>query len=216
MTQLAFDLPVRVATGRGDFFVSPANAPAIAALERWPEWPGGRLAIIGPESAGKSHLVAVWVGLSGALVLDGAALREDDVPDVAARSCIAIEGADAAREAALLHLINAHAERSGSLLLTARHAPAHWGTALPDLASRLASIPVARLLPPDDGLLRALLLKHFADRQILAPPELVSWLLSRMDRSAAAAEATVRALDALALSAGRPVSLRLAQKSLRL
>ena len=63
--QLTFDLPVRPALGRGDFFVSPANALAIAQIDAG-TWPAGKLLLIGPEGAGKSQLAQVWATETGA------------------------------------------------------------------------------------------------------------------------------------------------------
>ena len=43
--QLAFDLPARASLRRADFFVSPANALALATVEAATGWPLGKLAI---------------------------------------------------------------------------------------------------------------------------------------------------------------------------
>ena len=67
--QLVLDLPVRPALGRADFFVSPANRLALAQVESWPGWPSGRLAVTGPEGAGKTHLAHVWAARAGARII---------------------------------------------------------------------------------------------------------------------------------------------------
>ena len=72
--QLVLDLPARPALGRADFFVSPANALALAQVDAWPDWPARRLAVVGPAGAGKTHLVHVWAARSGAQVLAAADL----------------------------------------------------------------------------------------------------------------------------------------------
>ena len=66
-TQLSFDLPSKTALGREDFFVSPANAAAVALIESWPDWPSRKLLLTGQESraAGyfqKAGLAAESVG----------------------------------------------------------------------------------------------------------------------------------------------------------
>ena len=214
--QLAFDLPVREARGRADFFVSPANATALAAIEGWESWPSGKLVLTGPKGAGKTHLAHVWAGLSDARIVSAAELAEAEVPALAARGAVCVEDAHApARdEAALFHLHNLLAERGGALLLTAETPPRDWGLALPDLSSRLTAAPVASLAPPDDALLRAVLLKQFADRQVIVSPALVDWLVPRIERSFAAAKSAVERLDAAALSEGRPLTHRLAARVL--
>jgi chromosomal replication initiation ATPase DnaA len=116
-------------------------------------------------------------------------------------------------EEALFHLYNRLAPH-GRLLLTAPTAPRDWGLALPDLLSRLQAMPMARLEPPDDDLLAGVLVKLFADRQITAEARLIPYLLPRMERSIAAAQALVAALDARSLATHRPVTRALAAEVL--
>lgn len=215
--QLTFDLPVRPALGRGDFFVSPANALALAALEAPGDWPAGKLMLIGPEGAGKSHLARVWANAEAAEVVAAADLATRPAPPQS--RAVVVEDADRiagmrTAETALFHLHNLVLAEGGQLLLTARTAPGRWPMVLPDLASRLQATATARLGPPDDALLAAVLAKLFADRQIRVPPALIPWLVARMDRSFAAADALVASLDAAALAAGRPISLALARSVL--
>lgn len=121
----------------------------------------------------------------------------------------------AGAEEGLFHLCNRLAATGGSLMVTGRDAPARWPLALPDLASRLRTAGVARLEPPDDALLSALLVKLFADRQLEVSPDLVRYLVARIDRSYAAAERVVGALDHAGLARRRPVTARLAAEILR-
>lgn len=136
---------------------------------------------------------------------------------LAAGAAVAIEdadrGLDAAGEETLFHLCNLLAA-SGSLVVTGREAPARWPLRLPDLRSRLEATEVARLEPPDDALLAAVLVKLFADRQLPVGPGVIQYLVSRMDRSFAAAEALVAALDRAGLAGRRPVTARLAAEVL--
>lgn len=214
--QLALDLPVRSARGREDFFVAPANALAIAALDRPDLWPSGKMLLVGPAGSGKTHLAHVWAAQHGARVLDAATLAEGDLPEVAA---LVVEdpdriAGDAAREAMLFHLHNHLAVRGGLLLLTATRVARDWGLVLPDLGSRMEATATATLLPPDDALLGAVLVKLFADRQLLVDPGLIPWLVGRIDRSFATARAVVAALDAAALASRRPITRALATEIL--
>lgn len=217
--QLTLNLPVRTALGREDFFVSPSNALALAMLDAPEGWPQNKLLLIGPEGAGKSHLAAVWSLDCNAVFMRATDLNVDKVPDLAARRAVLIEDADRiagedAPETALFHLHNLLLANGGRLLLTARTPPNAWGIAIPDLRSRMEATAIARIGPPDDALLSALLLKLFADRQLQIPPTLVPYLVSRIDRSFSAARALVSNLDARALSLGRPVNRTLAAELL--
>lgn len=211
--QLVLDLAARPALGRSDFFVSPANALALAQVDAWPAWPGRRLALAGPEGSGKTHLAHVWAARSGARLIGAEELPELDLAAVPEDAAFVVEDADGlfgpAAEEMLFHLCNRLAAR-GSLLVTGREPPARWPLRLPDLASRLAIAPVARLELPDDDLLAAVLAKLFADRQLVVAPEVVRYLAVRIDRALAAAERVVAAIDRTGLAERRPVSLRLA------
>lgn len=213
--QLPLDLGHRAALGADDFLVAPPNEAAVAWIDRWPDWPGGVLALWGPPASGKSHLVQVWRTLSGAPLIAAEALDLAAVPDLAALPALALDCAEATGlpERPLLHLLNLR-RGQGSLLLAARAAPAQWPVALPDLASRLAALPAVRLDPPDDALLRGLLVKLFADRQLDPAPEVIEYVGRRIERSFAAAEAAVAALDAAALAERRPVTVGLARRVL--
>ena len=212
--QLSFDLPVRTAHGREDFFVSAANAEAVAMIEAWPSWPSRKLALVGPPGSGKTHLAHVWAGLSGARIVAAADLRDADIPalacgSVAVENCCSIAGIREAEEA-LFHLHNLVFAEGRTLLLTARKAPNFWPLVLPDLASRMQAAAVTTLRAPDDALLSAVLTKLFHDRQLSPPPEVIGYLTRRIDRSFEAAHAVVEALDATALEQGRSITGRLA------
>ncbi|MEM9782136.1 MAG: DnaA/Hda family protein, partial [Pseudomonadota bacterium] len=132
-----------------------------------------------------------------------------------------VEGAEAvagdpAREAALFHLYNHLAARGGRLLLTARMPPASWSLRLPDLASRLATLGVVRIGPPDETLIASVMLKAAEDRGLDLAPEAVDYLLPRIERDFGSVHALVGALDAQALGKRRRhVSQRLAAACLR-
>ncbi|UWQ17206.1 HdaA/DnaA family protein [Jannaschia sp. M317] len=213
--QLSIDLPRFNARGREDFMTSPANARALALVDLWPAWPEKRLALIGPEGAGKSHLAAIWAEDIGARRIAAASLRPEDAPALA-EGPLVVEDADrdlagSEGEHALFHLWNACAAAGKGLLLTGRTPPKDWPVALPDLASRLSSLTPAVVSEPDEALLSAVLVKLFSDRQIAVRPALVQFLLPRMERSFAAAHGMVDLLDERALAEGREVDIPLAR-----
>src|SRR5262249_34054991 len=123
----------------------------------------------------------------------------------------AIDDGQSAEEEALLHLYNVLAERQGHLLLAAREPPARWAIGLADLRSRLLAAPAVAVEAPDDALLGAVLVKLFADRQLRISEDLIAYLLPRIERSFAAAQEIVAALDAAALAGQRAVTVRLAR-----
>ena len=212
--QLNLPLGTRPALGRDDYFVTPGNAPVLAALEDWQNWPSGALAIVGGAGAGKTHLAHVFAALSGARVVDGASLDPGSADNLAIAP-LAIDGADlVGDDTCLFHIYNLMAQRGHPLLMTATHAPARWEIQLPDLISRLGTVPIAEIPQPDDMLLTAVLAKHFADRGIAPPVQLIPYLVARIERSMGAAAQVVADLDQRALSEGRPIGVRLAAQVL--
>ena len=119
------------------------------------------------------------------------------------------------RARALLHLYNLQREQGSHLLLVSRTAPAHWPHRLPDLTSRLQAAPAVAIEAPDDGLFGPLLVKLAADRQLLIGPDVVHYLTQRLERTFAAAEAAVSALDRASLEGKRPVTVPLAGEIVR-
>jgi chromosomal replication initiation ATPase DnaA len=209
--QLALALPHAESFARDDFLTGGSNEAALAMIERWPDWPDRALALIGPEGAGKSHLAAIWAEKAGARRVSARALGATDLLAALATGALVIEDASAGLdERALFHLLNLVREEDAFLLMTARSAPARWRIALPDLASRLRALPVVAVSAPDDALLRAVMVKLFADRQLAVDEGLIAYLATRIERSLAAARAAVETLDREALRQQRGVTRALA------
>lgn len=216
--QLGLDLPVKSAHGREDFFVSSANAQAVAMIDGWAGWPARKLVLFGPPGAGKTHLAHVWSDQSGARLVAAGDLAQADIPalaqgHVAVEDCETVAG-DASSETTLFHLHNLTLAEGHSLLLTAAAAPGQWGLALPDLASRMQGTTAVELELPDDRLLTAILAKLFDDRQLPPAADVIPYLVRRIDRSFDTARQIVAALDAAALAQKRPVTRPFAREVL--
>jgi len=216
--QLSFDLPVIPVLDRDDFFVSPANALAVAMIETPQTWPGGKLVLSGPTGSGKTHLAHVWTDQTGATIVAAADLPDRDIPELA-QGPVAVEDVpeiadDPAAQTALFHLHNLVLAGGHRLLLTGQKPPNLWALSLPDLQSRIDGAAHVALDLPDDGLLAAVLAKLFSDRQITPKPDVIPYLLFRMDRSFLEAAAIVDRLDRASLDQGRTLSRRLAAELL--
>jgi chromosomal replication initiation ATPase DnaA len=213
--QLVFELPHRAALGREDFLVSDSNAAAVALVDRWPDWPVGAAVLVGPKGSGKTHLANVWMLRSGASIFQAARISREDVPAIASAGAAIIENVTRlADEAALFHLLNLVREQRLQLLLTTDTAPGDLGITLPDLSSRLKALPFAAIAAPDDALLRAVLVKLFADRQLSVEPYIIDYVLVRMERSMSAAQRLVAEVDRQALVLQRRVTRAIAAGAL--
>ena len=211
--QLLLALGHSESRAREDFVVGPANAEALAMIERWPDsWPARTLALVGPAGSGKSHLAAIWAARSGARTVAAARLDEATVPAALTNGAVVVDDLieHAVDERALFHLLNFAKEQGAYVLLTAERGPGSFALCLADLASRLRAVPVVALNPPDDALLRAVLVKLFADRQLGVDEALLVYLERRIERSIAAARLVVDRLDRESLKRRRPLTRALA------
>jgi chromosomal replication initiation ATPase DnaA len=210
--QLALALDHSESFSREDFLEGPSNTDALALVTRWPDWPNRVMLLVGPEGSGKSHLAAIWGEAAGARFVAARALAETDLPASYATGALVIEDIAPGKfdERALFHLLNLAREEEAFALITARTPPAHWPIGIRDLASRLRALPLVTLAAPDDVLVRALIVKLFADRQLAVDENLVSYLAPRIERSFAGVRAAVDRLDREALRQQRPVTRSLA------
>jgi chromosomal replication initiation ATPase DnaA len=186
-------------------------------FDNWPDWPNRVMTLTGPHGSGKSHLAAIWAEIAGARTAAARSLDSESLPAAFATGTLVLEDL-AARdfdERALFHLINFAREEHAFVLITARSAPVTWDVSVPDLASRLRALPVVELAAPDDALLRAIIVKLFADRQLAVEESLVAFLAARIERSFAGAQKAVVALDREALRLQRPVTRVLAGELFR-
>ena len=206
--QLPLALPHAPSYGRDDFMPGPSNESALRLIESWPAWPSPVVLLAGPSGSGKTHLANIWASIADAQIMNANRLAGLIHPTVVAGGAIAIEDVapEAAPETPLFHLINSVREVGGSLLITSRASAEEWQVRLADLRSRLRMAAPVALGAPDDELLRKVLVKLFADRQLMVDKPLIDYLISRMERSLSAAVALVETLDREALAAGRRIT----------
>ena len=206
--QLPLALPHVPSYGRDDFVAGASNEVALKLIESWPGWPSPAVLLAGPAGSGKTHLVNIWASTADAWIMRAGALADLVHPTVFAGKAIAIEDVspNAVPEAALFHLINSVREVGGSLLITSPAPADEWRVSLPDLRSRLRLATPAALGAPDDELLRKVLVKLFADRQLVVDKALIDYMISRMERSLSTAAELVETLDREALAAGRRIT----------
>lgn len=201
--QLPLDLPHEAALSRDDYLVGGSNRAAFELLERWPDWPSPVVVLAGPVGAGKTHLVNAFRDETRAAVVQASDLKEDDVELLASAPAAVVEDAHLGVDnTALFHLLNSARQAGNSVLITSRTWPASWKIVLPDLLSRLRAATPVEIQEPDDDLLRRVLVKLFADRQIAVEIGVIDYLVVRMERSLEVALRAVEAIDREAL-AGR-------------
>lgn len=183
MSQIALPLDVRGATGPVRIAVGEGNRGAIEGLADAASWPFRTAVLVGPPRSGKS-LLAGWFAASGAGE--------------------AVDDAHRLDETALFHAWNRAQETERPLLLTARPG---WQVALPDLASRLAGSLQLAIGSPGDALVAELLAAHAEQRRLMLGEGAAAYLVPRIERSHAAVETVVAAIDRISLERRAPATI---------
>ena len=211
--QLPLPFPHQPGYAALDFLPDQSNRNALAWLSRTADWPDRRLALWGQGGRGKSHLLHIWAERSSGVLLAGQTLRSlDTLPET---GTLALDDADIiADERILLHLLNTARDRGLSVLLSGRTPPARWPAGLPDLSSRLRAITAVEIQPPSNDLLRALLIRMVADRQLKVAEPVQEWLLLRLPRSPAVLREAVARLDRESMARRQPITRSLAARVL--
>ncbi len=191
--QIALPLDWPVADRDEDFLISDASRLAFEHLKRWSTWPVAATLLTGPRKSGRSLLGRIFVRKTGGRLFDDAHNHEEE---------------------AIFHAWNEAQASRRPLLIIADAPPPLWQISLPDLRSRIAATPQIEIGDPDDGLIGDLVTKLLGDRGIAAPPELIDYLVPRIERSYVAVQQVVDALDRAVLSHHRRMSLAMARNAL--
>lgn len=193
MNQIALPLILPDGPADAEFLISSANDRAAGQLRRWGAWPVMAALLVGPRKSGRSLLGRLFAQQSGGTVIDDAERQP---------------------ETAIFHAWNTAQSTRKPLLIIADAPPPSWQVDLPDLRSRLNATPVLAIDPPDDLLAQALFERLFFRRGVDARPELIQWLLARVDRDYVAIVRTVDTLEQAAFQHRKRLSIPFARATL--
>jgi chromosomal replication initiation ATPase DnaA len=193
MSQIALPLDWPAEEVSDAFLVTSSNEAAVRRVQAFATWPVSIMILTGPRKSGRSLFGRLFASRSGATMIDDA---------------------ESKNEAEVFHAWNDAQARRRPLLLIADAPPPLWKASLPDLRSRLSATPVAAFGDPDEPLVAQLTAHLLERRGIAATPELIAYLVPRVDRTHRAVIALVDKLDAASLSRRRPVTVPLAREVL--
>lgn len=193
MSQIALPFDWPADEERSDFIVTASNERAITHLDHWGSWPVSATILTGPRKSGRSLLGRIFVAKSGAILIDDAESKRED---------------------SIFHAWNLAQEAHVPLLIIADHAPPLWQVRLADLRSRLAATPVITIDPPDDILMQLLLVKLLGRRGIGISPDVVDYVVNRVDRNHIGLMRIVDTLDEASLSQRRAMTVPFVREAL--
>jgi chromosomal replication initiation ATPase DnaA len=190
-----FALPLDWPQSEGDerFIVSDANRDAFEHLRKFSIWPVKATILTGPRRSGRTLLARTFVERVGGRLFDEADQRDEEE---------------------LFHAWNQAQDTGRPLVMVSDEAPPVWSPRLPDLKTRLAITPVARIGHPDDVLFGALIQLHFADRGLHIPSDALRFMGERLHRDYWTVERAVEAVDRYAIAERARVSLPTIRRAL--
>ena len=142
-------------------------------------WPVKTTLLTGPRRSGRTLLARAFCARVGGQLIDRAECHDEE---------------------ALFHAWNAAQESKRPLVMVVDEVTPQWQIALPDLRTRIAVTPVARIFEPDDALFRGLVQLLFADRGLHIPGEALRFIAERVERSYYGAERIVETIDRFAIA----------------
>ncbi|WP_209348119.1 DnaA/Hda family protein [Pontixanthobacter sp. CEM42] len=183
MSQIALPLSHKRAADPERIVVGNANQKVIEALRNPAAWPFKTAILTGEERSGKS-ILGRWFAAQGAGEV--------------------IDGADAIDETDLFHRWNRAQEEGRPLLLISD--AEKWEIALPDLRSRLGAALHLTIGTPDDDMAASLIESIAMQRGLALGEGALTYLVPRAERSFAAIERLVMAIDRLSLERKAPAT----------
>ena len=196
--------------------VAEANRDAAKLLTDWRSWPHGALALSGPSGSGKTHLALAWALEVGARQISAVAVAEEAAAAFReTEGRLLIDDADGKLDEAMFwRILDLARTERGAVLLVGAAPPSAWAVRTPDLRSRLASLPVAKLGEPDEALMDVVLRRICREQFIQLSDDAAKYLVRRLPRTFAAAQAWAAALDEELVRGAKPVTTAIAKRAL--
>ena len=212
--QLYFDMPDKTALGIEDYIITESNSFAFDLISRMIKGEINQGVISGPSFSGKTHLSKILIkniGSNESLYIDGD--YKKIIEKVGSSNLIVIENIDKVledkSEEDLFHIINFTKESDKKLLMTSGKSISNIEFKLEDLKSRLNAILEAKIMQPDDELMKLVLIKIFNDKQLLINPNVINFLKSRLERSYKSINDFIEKIDKFSLEKGKKITIAL-------
>ena len=209
LNQLLLDFDVKRTFNDHDYYVSESNYFAFNLIDNWPRWEKKIVNISGEKFSGKTHLANIFKLKSSALFLTENKINNETFKKIKLYENIIVDGfSNNVDENLIYSLFNLVDQDSKYLLIFSETPLGEINFKLPDLVSRARNLLYAKINPPDDDLIFAIILKNFSDRQIKIEKKIINFIISRIDRSYRKIEEFIYKIDELSLKKKKPINLK--------
>jgi len=217
-TQYPMPLAHAVSYAPQDFIQNDALSALLQQLAGWQAWQDAAWLLVGAQGSGKTHLLHTLAATTNLHWITRSTLGDIPSENLLKPGALnVIEDIDTATDdAALAQAINVARAGGRALLLTSNLPVASMQGRLPDVVSRLKSLPTVSLPAPDEALLMAVMHKRLSDLQWRVAPEVVQYVVTRLPREFVALQHFIEASNHEGLALGRALTLPLARSVLSL
>ena len=209
LNQLLLDFDIKTNFNDHDYYVSNSNFFAFNLIDKWPNWEKRILNISGEKYSGKTHLANIFKSKSSAFFLNESQINDEAFKKIKLYESIIIDGfSNTIDERLIYSILNLVDQDSKYLLINSVTPLGEIDFELPDLVSRSKNLLHAKIEPPDDDLIFAIILKNFSDRQIKLEKKIIEFIINRIDRSYSKISEFIYKIDELSLKKKKPINLK--------
>ena len=212
--QLYFKMPNKKALGIEDYIITDSNNFAFDLIVKILKGETNLGLISGPPYSGKTHLSKILIKNARnykTLYFDRD--YQNILDRLEASDILILENIDKVKqdksEQDLFHIINFTKENNKKLLMTSRKPISEIDLNLEDLKSRLNSILEAKIKEPDDQLMKLILIKILNDKQLKISPNVIDFLVSRLERSYESINLFIEKIDMFSLEKSKKITIPL-------
>jgi len=209
LNQLLLDFDIKRTFNDHDYYVTNNNYFAFNLIDNWPNWEKKILNISGEKFSGKTHLANIFRSKSSALLLNENEIKNDVFKKIKLYESIIVDGfSNNIDENLTYSIFNLVDQDSKYLLINSEIPLSEINFKLPDLVSRSKNLLHAKINPPNDDLIFAIILKNFSDRQIKLEKKIIEFIINRIDRSYSKISEFIYKIDELSLKKKKPINLK--------
>ena len=209
LNQLLLEFDIKKNFNDHDYYVSDSNYFAFNLIDKWPKWEKRILNISGERFSGKTHLANIFKSKTSALFLNENQINYDIFKKIKLHESIIVDGfSNNIDEKLIYSILNLVDQDSKYLLINSETPLGEINFDLPDLASRSKNLLHAKIEPPNDDLIFAIILKNFSDRQIKLEKKIIEFIINRIDRSYRKISEFIYKIDELSLKKKKPINLK--------